>query len=68
MGGEDFAFFAKEISSVMLNLGVVTKDMDKTAVHTPTFIADEQSTLIGVRVMSAVVLDYLAHPLGRNKK
>jgi metal-dependent amidase/aminoacylase/carboxypeptidase family protein len=60
MGGEDFSHFARLVPSVMLNLGVVPKDIDKTSVHSPTFIADEASIPLGVRVMCTVILDYLA--------
>jgi len=62
MGGEDFGFFAREIPSVMLLLGVLPKDLEKTSLHSPTFRADEEGIPIGVRVMSSIVLDYLAHP------
>lgn len=59
MGGEDFSYFAREIPAVMLWLGVVPEDVEKTSVHSPTFIADEKCIPIGVKVMSAVILDYL---------
>ncbi len=59
MGGEDFSLFALEIPSVMLWLGVVPANVEKTSVHSPTFIADEKSIPIGVKVMSSVILDYL---------
>ncbi len=62
MGGEDFAFFAKEVPSVMLNLGVVTKDMEKTAVHSPTFVADEAAIPVGVRTMASIIVDFLFDP------
>jgi len=59
MGGEDFSYFAREIPAVMLWLGVVPQDVEKTSVHSPTFIADENCIPVGVKVMSAVILDYL---------
>lgn len=59
MGGEDFSYFAMEGPSALLWLGVVPKDLEKTALHSPTFTADEESIPIGVRVMSSVILDYL---------
>lgn len=58
MGGEDFSYFGKLAPSVMLNLGVVPKDKDKTAVHSPTFIADEDSIHIGVNLMANIIVDY----------
>jgi amidohydrolase len=63
MGGEDFSYFSRLVPSVMLWLGVVPAGMESTQVHSPTFIADEGSLPIGVKVMSAVILDYL----GRKK-
>lgn len=59
MGGEDFSYFAKECPGVMLGLGVLPKDVAKTSVHSPTFIADEDAIPVGVTLMSAVILDYL---------
>jgi amidohydrolase len=60
MGGEDFSYFAQQIPSVMLNLGVLPKDIPKTSVHSPTFVADEESIPLGTKVMCSVILDYLA--------
>lgn len=60
MGGEDFSYFAREIPAVMLWLGVVPEGLERTSVHSPTFMADEKSIPLGVRVMSAILLDYLS--------
>ncbi len=60
MGGEDFSYFSRQVPSVMLWLGVVPADVESTQVHSPTFIADEGSIPIGVKVMSAVILDHLS--------
>ncbi len=60
MGGEDFSYFSRLFPSVLLWLSVVPEDVESTQVHSPTFVADEQSIPIGVRVMSAIILDYLA--------
>jgi len=65
MGGEDFSYFAREIPSVMLWLGVVPENVEKTSVHSPTFIADEKSIPIGVKVMSAIILDYFRSGPGK---
>lgn len=67
MGGEDFSYFALEVPAVMLGLGVVPKDVEKTSVHSPTFLADEESIPVGVRVMSAVIRDYLAGKRSQGK-
>jgi len=58
MGGEDFSYFGKLAPAVMLNLGVVPKDLDQTAVHSPTFRADEDSIAIGVNLMANIIADY----------
>ncbi|MGQ9471913.1 MAG: M20 metallopeptidase family protein [Candidatus Aminicenantales bacterium] len=58
MGGEDFSYFAREIPAVMLWLGVVPENIAKTSVHSPTFLADENCLPLGVKVMSAILLDY----------
>jgi metal-dependent amidase/aminoacylase/carboxypeptidase family protein len=62
MGGENFSYFAMETPSVLLWLGVVPKDVEKTALHSPTFIADEESIPVGVRVISSVILGCLERP------
>lgn len=58
MGGEDFSYFAREIPAVMLWLGVVPENLTKTAVHSPTFLADEKCIPLGVKVMSSILLRY----------
>lgn len=60
MGGEDFSYFSRLAPSVMLWLGCVPPDIESTQVHSPTFIADEDCIPLGVRVMAAVIYDYLA--------
>jgi amidohydrolase len=60
MGAEDFSEFAKVIPGFYYRLGVGNKAKGITAgVHTPDFDADEESLVIGVKVMSNVLLDYL---------
>jgi amidohydrolase len=58
MGGEDFSYFAREAPSAMLFLGVEPKGATAT-VHSPYFVADEDGIGVGVRVMTAVLLDKL---------
>jgi amidohydrolase len=61
MGGEDFSEFQKVIPGFMYWLGVGNPDKGITgALHTPEYDADEDSLPVGVRAMTAVVLDYLA--------
>jgi amidohydrolase len=60
MGGEDFSHFGTIAPAVMYNLGVVPPDRDATAVHSPTFLADEAAIPIGVDLMANIILDRLA--------
>jgi amidohydrolase len=57
-GGEDFSEFARVTPAVLLWLGILPAGT-MTSLHSPTFVADEQSIPVGVKLMSAVVLDYL---------
>jgi amidohydrolase len=59
MGGEDFAYYSQIAPSVMLNLGVVPANLEKTSVHSPTFIADEAGIAVGVELMANIIMDYL---------
>ncbi len=58
MGGEDFSYFAREVPSAMLFLGVEPKGSTAT-LHSPYFTADEDGIGVGVRVLSAVLIDKL---------
>ncbi len=61
MGAEDFALFQKAVPGFFYWLGVRNEKRGITgALHTPEYDADEASLVTGVKVMSAVVLDYLA--------
>jgi amidohydrolase len=60
MGGEDFSYFARRAPAVMLNLGVVPEGPGGVSLHSPTFVADEAAIPLGVKVMSAVIWDYLS--------
>jgi amidohydrolase len=58
MGGEDFSAFGTVAPAVMFNLGVVPAHLDATAVHSPTFLADEAAIPIGVNLMANIIVDY----------
>jgi amidohydrolase len=64
MGGEDFSYFGTIAPAVMLYLGVVPADREATAVHSPTFLADEAAIPIGINLMANIILD---HQLGAAK-
>lgn len=61
-GAEDFAYFAREVPSFYFRLGAVAPGNTSGGHHTPTFRADDASIPVGVRAMTALVLDYLARP------
>jgi amidohydrolase len=61
MGAEDFSYFQKVVPGFYYFLGVGNKAKGITAmIHTPEFDVDEDSLVIGVKVMSNVLIDYLA--------
>ncbi len=60
MGAEDFSMYQRVIPGFFYFLGVGNKSKGITAmIHTPEFDVDEESLVIGVKVMSNVLLDYL---------
>jgi amidohydrolase len=60
MGAEDFSLFQQVIPGFFYFLGVGNKSKGITAmIHTPEFDADEEALVIGTKVMSNVLLDYL---------
>lgn len=61
-GAEDFAYFAREVPSFYFRLGAVAPGNVSGGHHTPTFRADDEAIPVGVRAMTALVLDYLAPP------
>jgi amidohydrolase len=59
MGGEDFAYFAKEIPGFYIRLGVGTPGQKNSPLHTPGYRANESALPLGVRTMTLLALDYL---------
>ncbi len=60
MGAEDFSYFQKVVPGFFYFLGVGNKAKGITAmIHTPEFDVDEESLVIGTRLMSNMLLDYL---------
>jgi amidohydrolase len=59
MGGEDFAFFAREVPGFFYFLGVREPGGESGGAHTPTFRAVDESIPVGITVMTNVLLDYL---------
>ena len=61
-GAEDFSFFAQEVPSFYFKIGAVRPGNTSGGHHTPTFRADDEAIPVGVRAMTAVVLEALAAP------
>ena len=60
MPAEDFSYYQKVIPGFFYFLGVGNKSKGITAAwHTAEFDVDEESLVVGVKVMSNVLLDYL---------
>lgn len=60
MGAEDFSRYQQVIPGFFYFLGVGNKSRGITAmIHTPEFDVDEESLVIGVRLQTGIVLDYL---------
>lgn len=60
MGAEDFSYYQRVVPGFFYFLGVGNRAKGITAmIHTPEFDVDEESLVIGTRLMSNVLLDYL---------
>ena len=57
---EDFSYFANEVPGFYFFLGAVPPGRKSGGHHTPTFYADDRAIPIGIRVMTGLVLDFLA--------
>ncbi len=61
MGGEDFAFIARQVPACFFWLGVRNEERGIThSVHSSKFDIDEDALPLGVAALSAIALDYLA--------
>jgi amidohydrolase len=58
-GAEDFSYFAREVPSFYFKVGAVGPGNTSGGHHTPTFRADDEAIPVGVRAMTAVVLEAL---------
>jgi amidohydrolase len=59
-GAEDFSYFANEVPGFYFFLGAVPPGRKSGGHHTPTFYADDRAIPIGIRAMTALVLDFLS--------
>ncbi|HZS44306.1 MAG TPA: amidohydrolase [Blastocatellia bacterium] len=62
MGAEDFSYYERVVPGFFYFLGVANQKKGITAmIHTPEFDLDEDALVIGVKLMSGVLLDYMEH-------
>ena len=59
MPAEDFSYFANVVPGLYFRLGTTKSGVASGDHHTPTFQADDSAIPIGIKAMTAVVLDYL---------
>jgi amidohydrolase len=67
-GAEDFSYFQRRVPGLFVFLGVTPRDQNFLTVpknHSPLFFADESALPVGVRLMSAMALDWLNAPRPR---
>jgi len=57
-GGEDFAYFTKEIPSVYMWLGYSEEDKEIFPPHSPKYNFNEKALSYGVRVLSRIALNW----------
>lgn len=57
---EDFAHYQQHIPGAMYWLGVSNSELGYVGMpHSPDFVADEESIIVGAKAMAAVLLDFL---------
>lgn len=62
-GAEDFSYYQQKVPGLFFFLGGTPLDMaeaDAPSHHTPDFIIDDSSMLLGVKALSQMALDYLS--------
>ncbi len=59
MGSEDFSYFANVVPGFFYRLGMVKAGTTTGDHHTPTFLADDSSILVGMKAMSNLLVDYM---------
>jgi amidohydrolase len=59
-GAEDFSYFSRVVPGFYFRLGVVPEGRTSEGHHTPGFYAADESVPIAMRLMTSLVVDYLA--------
>ena len=66
-GAEDFSYYAREVPGLFLFLGVTPPGTDATKAptnHSPLFYVDEDALITGVKLLTALTLDFMHKNLG----
>jgi amidohydrolase len=64
-GSEDFAYYQEKIPGMFFFVGACPPDVDPAKApshHTPDFMMDERSMLVGLKAMLQVTVDYMYAP------
>jgi amidohydrolase len=64
-GAEDFSFMAKEVPGLLFFLGASSRSSDPALAapnHSPRFVVDESTLIVGVRALAALATDFLTRP------
>lgn len=64
-GSEDFAYYQEKVPGVFFFVGACPPDVDPAKApshHTPDFIMDERSMLVGLKAMLQITFDYMYAP------
>ncbi len=64
-GSEDFAYYLEKVPGMFFFVGACPPDVDPAKAsshHTPDFIMDERSMLVGLKAMLQITLDYMNAP------
>ena len=64
MGGEDFAYFSREVPGFYFRLGTTNPEYGSGGLHTPDFRGDDAAIPVGIRAMSRLVVGYLTGEVG----
>ena len=59
MGGEDFAYFSRQVPSLLFRLGTGSTPKNRFPGHHPSFDIDEKSLRIGMEIMTGLVINFL---------
>lgn len=60
MGSEDFSYYLEHVPGVMFRLGVAGDQVGRAPLHTPQFDIDERALAVGIRLMTAMALEYFS--------